>query len=182
MLKIRDDIDLKELEKFGFKKQPKPFSGYYLCIARGVQVIFVLSDGGNREISIEKWKDDDPRIHKNPNCKYRANYIAEEILFDLIQVGLVKKARRKITLKEFWESKQRMCIHCDTEEKANTLLKAFDRMGKFWSSNDSYLEESNWDDNKEDTVYYNNGTYGDINYAKRGRCIYEFEEVDLSKY
>lgn len=25
MLKIKDNVDLKELEKFGFKKQPKPY-------------------------------------------------------------------------------------------------------------------------------------------------------------
>lgn len=91
MLKIAEGIDLKELEKFGFKKQPRPYSGYYLCVAIGARVIFVNPDGGGRIIHSEKWEDNDPRIHKNPNCKYRANYIVEEILYDLIQAGIVVK-------------------------------------------------------------------------------------------
>lgn len=37
---------------------------------------------------------------------------------------------KKITLKEFWNSKKRMAIHCDSEEKAIDLLNAFDKLGK----------------------------------------------------
>ena len=44
----------------------------------------------------------------------------------------------KITLEEFWNSKEKLAIHCDTEEKAIKLLRAFNKMGKKWKSRDSY--------------------------------------------
>lgn len=40
-----------------------------------------------------------------------------------------------------------------------------------WLSGDSYLTMTNWDKNKEDTVYFSRGTYGDINYARRDNRI-----------
>ena len=45
MLKIKDNVDLKELEKFEFKKQPKPYKGYYICIARGIKILMVCPNG-----------------------------------------------------------------------------------------------------------------------------------------
>ena len=77
-LRIKDNVDLKELEKFGFKKQPikNGYLGYYRCISRGAKIILILSDeAGNRkrEIIIDKWYDNDPRAHKRPKVKYRSN-------------------------------------------------------------------------------------------------------------
>ena len=87
---------------------------------------------------------------------------------------------KKITLKDFFESKEELCIHCDTEEKANMLLEAFDKIGKKWITDTSYLEHNNWKNAKQNTVYYNVGTYDDIENAKKdANTIYEFEEVDL---
>lgn len=37
-----------------------------------------------------------------------------------------------MTLEEFFKSKEGLAIHCDTEDKANRLLKAFDRLGEKW--------------------------------------------------
>ena len=86
MLKIKDSKK-EELKKFGFKECKKPYGMlYYRCIARGIQAIFI-----GAEIYIQDWNDDDPRIHKNANCKYRSNEIAEDILFDLIKADLVEK-------------------------------------------------------------------------------------------
>lgn len=31
---------------------------------------------------------------------------------------------------DFFNSKEKMVIHCDSEEKSNRLLKAFDKLGK----------------------------------------------------
>lgn len=91
------------------------------------------------------------------------------------------QTNKKITLKEFWESKQKLVIHCDTEEKAKKLLSAFDKMGKRWISGYRYTEFNNWQNNEQETVYYNKGTFGNL------RCIdsdvymvYEFENVDLT--
>lgn len=89
---------------------------------------------------------------------------------------------KKITLKEFWESQVLACIHCDTEEKTNTLLKAFDRMGKKWKNGKSYLGSNKWNYYKEDIVYYNDNVCSDLKYAKmHDYTIYEFDEVDLGK-
>lgn len=49
---------------------------------------------------------------------------------------------KKITLSEFFKNDEKLAIHCDTEEKANLLLKAFDKMGKKWFAGNSYLERN----------------------------------------
>lgn len=94
MLKIKDDVDLKELEKFGFKKQPNQYKGYYRCISRGVKIIMVLSDEAGssaREIMVDKWYDNDPRTHKRPKVKYRSNIQVYDVLYDLIKADVVEK-------------------------------------------------------------------------------------------
>lgn len=87
MLKIKESVDKKELEKFGFKKCKKPYEClYYRCFSRNVKVMYIGAG-----IYIEDWDSDDPRIHKNPNCKYRSDLTVCDMLFDLIQAGLVEK-------------------------------------------------------------------------------------------
>lgn len=78
MLKIKDNIDLKELEKFGFKCYEKgeyyfvgfPFGGAKLLVSK------------NRNIDFDyKWEDEDFELL--------------DILFDLIQAGIVEKAEKE---------------------------------------------------------------------------------------
>lgn len=84
----------------------------------------------------------------------------------------------KITLKQFWKSKDKLAIHCDTEEKAKQLLKAFDKMGKKWASGQSYLEVNCWNGYEENTCYSNNNGYAFINWYKENNYkIYDFEDV-----
>ena len=88
--------------------------------------------------------------------------------------------KHKITLKEFWESDKELAIGCNTEEKANRLLEAFDRLGKMWSSGNSYLEYNCYTGYGESTYYTNTGMYCDKNIARDSTChIYELEDVDL---
>lgn len=71
MLKIKDDFDLKELEKFGYKLIPNKWgSNYY-----SNKYIFVFTE--DRKICFSVM---DSLIHK-----------AEDSLFDLIENNLVKK-------------------------------------------------------------------------------------------
>lgn len=78
--------DIKEFEKIGFKKCKKPYDCcYYLCFSRGVQYIFLSSV----MVDIVKWEDNDPRIHKNANCKYRDTRTALEFLCELVKKGYV---------------------------------------------------------------------------------------------
>lgn len=108
----------------------------------------------------------------NKELKERLNHIESEL--KSIKQQLEPK---KITLKEFFESKQELAIHCDTEEEARTLLSAFDKMGKKWNSGNRYTEFNNWNNYGQKIVYYNNGTYGSGN----AFCmVYEFENVDLT--
>lgn len=110
----------------------------------------------------------------NKELKERLNHIEREL--ELIKKQLEPK---KITLKEFFESEQELAIHCDTEEEVKKLLFAFDKMGKKWNSGNRYTELNNWSGFKHDTVYYNNGTYGNLRYIEE-RMVYEFKNIDLT--
>lgn len=108
-----------------------------------------------------------------------------------------EKKEYKITLDEFWNKGREgtlyelwkgergvyLGIHCDTEEKAKTLLTAFDKMGQTWRTGVGYTERAYWKIYTTDTVYYNDCSYGNLDWAKEENCpVYEFEEVDLEKY
>lgn len=88
--------------------------------------------------------------------------------------------KHKITLREFWKSDKNLAIHCDTEEKANMLLVAFDKLGKKWASGKYYTEESYYSDYKYATCYNNRNEYRNYGwYGEHNHTIYEFDEVDL---
>ena len=70
------------------------------------------------------------------NNYYKNMVVLEE--YTLKDLGLFK-TNYKICLGEFWHSKNRLAIHCDTEEKAYKLLKAFNKMGKKWYDGELYL-------------------------------------------
>lgn len=83
---IKPIVDIKEFEKAGFKKCRKPYdSCYYLCVSRGIQMIFLSPV----MIDIIKWKNDDPRIHKKANCRYRDRRTALEIVVEMAQKGMI---------------------------------------------------------------------------------------------
>lgn len=90
----------------------------------------------------------------------------------------------KITLSEFWanEGKEIMAIHCKTEDEAKELLKAFDRMGKRWSSGKSYASLTHWGEYGEKTIYDNTNGFanmGGLFHREDVKNTYEFAEVDL---
>ena len=93
---------------------------------------------------------------------------------------------KKITLTEFWNSIFAMAIHCDTEEKANELLQAFDKLGKKWSNSISYLLNNLYSIRRQSTCYaINDGYCGYVWYEEdddtiyKFYTVYEFEDVDL---
>lgn len=63
----------------------------------------------------------------------------------------------KITLEEFWNSGEKLAIHCDTNEKAINLLKEFDKLGKRWCAGNSYINANYWTHYKEEACYLNDG-------------------------
>ena len=87
---------------------------------------------------------------------------------------------KKITLTEFWKkSYKNLAIHCDTEEKSKTLLKAFDKLGKKWAGGNSYLDSA-CIITRSNVCYSNHNQFCGYRYYKNnGYTIYEFEDVDL---
>lgn len=83
---IKPIVDIKEFEKVGFKKCKKPYNEcYYLCVAKGVKMIFLSTV----MVNIIDWEDDDPRIHKKANCKYKDNRTALEIVVEMALKGMI---------------------------------------------------------------------------------------------
>ena len=40
--------------------------------------------------AVNDWNKDDPRIHKNANCRYRDNRTALDIIYELIKADMLK--------------------------------------------------------------------------------------------
>lgn len=142
------------------KKNPES-SDDYLCIS-------IDSDGAN------------------VLCLYAActfEGLEENEKYTLDELGIdinAEQQKHKITLSEFWSKKKLMAIHCNTEEKANKLLKAFDKLGKKWCGGGSYISYNNYKNYKDRTCYSNNGGYSSYEWhEKNDYIIYEFDEVDL---
>jgi hypothetical protein len=78
MLKIKDNVDLKELEKFEFENV---YEGYIYTPKVDIDINEIWIDGNTRKIYIVDYASD-------------VEYIVDENLdklFDLIQAGLVEK-------------------------------------------------------------------------------------------
>ena len=87
---LKPNCEAKEFEKYGFKRckgTAKESECYYLCVARGCKMLFV----SNCCFCVNNWKDNDPRIHKNPNCKYRDRRDSLDIIYDLIKADMLVK-------------------------------------------------------------------------------------------
>lgn len=82
MLKIKDNVDLKELEKFGFEPRYDEFTGKIKSYAYVNEKIEV----NNRLIPFHKDYNEYSEINKE---YYNSNIV--DILYDLIQVGLIEK-------------------------------------------------------------------------------------------
>ena len=85
---LRPKVKAKEFEKFGFKKCKGEYgkSGcYYLCVSRGNKMLFVSS----AIFSVNEWRDNDPRIHKDANCRYRDRRTCLDIIYELIKADML---------------------------------------------------------------------------------------------
>ena len=84
MLKIKDDVDLKELEKFGFKPQYNEDTGKICRYIKPCEFCFGIIKKDTRRFKIfrtgAKWIIDPHDL-----------YSSIDTLYDLIQAGLVEK-------------------------------------------------------------------------------------------
>lgn len=86
---LRPKVDIKEFEKYGFKKCKGEYGKngcYYLCVSRGCKFIFL----SKAMLDVQDWKDDDKRIHEKANCRYRDMRTYLDVIYDLINAGLVE--------------------------------------------------------------------------------------------
>ena len=84
-------VKAKEFAKYGFKRCkgiPRDSECYYLCVAKGCKMIFV----SDVCFDINDWEKDDPRIHKDANCRYRDNRTALDILYQLIKDDMLESS------------------------------------------------------------------------------------------
>ena len=84
MLKIKDNVDLKELEKFGFNYHDKENASicYYRLIPMPHRTINIM---------IEIFKDKTIHYQLPIDCKIDDYINLEDYIQDLIQAGLVEK-------------------------------------------------------------------------------------------
>ena len=86
---LRPKVKAKEFEKFGFKHCkgiPKELNCYYLCVSRGCKMIFV----SDICFDVNDWQDNDTRIHKNANCRYRDERTYLDIIYELIKADMLE--------------------------------------------------------------------------------------------
>lgn len=84
-----------------------------------------------------------------------------------------------MTLKEFWDSKEKLVIHCKTLEEAKIFCKASNKLGKTWSNKKSYLDQTDWEVHRADTCYTNEGTYSpEFWYQENGYKVLNFEDIE----
>ncbi|WP_302626786.1 hypothetical protein [uncultured Eubacterium sp.] len=86
---LKPKVDAKEFEKFGFKHCKgisKQIECYYLCVAKGNKMLFV----SNVCFTVNEWEDDDTRIHKRANCRYRDNRTYLDIIYELIKADMLE--------------------------------------------------------------------------------------------
>lgn len=76
MLKIKDNIDLKELEKFGFRYYSEQTSCYYGCCIYSNEKFIIFINNARR-------------ITLSPNST--RTILELDIIYDLIQANLVEK-------------------------------------------------------------------------------------------
>ena len=95
MLKIKDNVDLKELEKFGFKYDSEFDVGMYIKSKHYEKEINDPIYGKSKELFSDRivvFKDDRKIITDNYSLQTKMDY---DTLFDLIQAGLVEKVENR---------------------------------------------------------------------------------------
>lgn len=86
-----------------------------------------------------------------------------------------------MTIKEFWESKEKLAIHCKTLEEAKIFCKESYKLGKKWRSGTSYLGCINWNKYKTETCYDNGGRFCSKSWHQKN-CyeVINFEDIDFN--
>lgn len=88
-----------------------------------------------------------------------------------------------MTLNEFLNSIDDLCISCPTYEEAVALCMAFQKRGRTWRSGSSYVQHTSFECYKENMIYSNKGSYADTSFARNhGYTIYKLNEINEYKF
>ena len=96
MLKIKDNIDLKELEKFGFYQSNKRLNSWnYELNIKEPKEDNCFADEGFASLTVQEYEANGTKTNKElllmTNTNDEVWYELDGIIFDLIQAGLVEK-------------------------------------------------------------------------------------------
>ena len=86
---LKPTVKASEFKKYGFKRCKgtlKESECYYLFVARGCKMLFV----SDSYFGVNDWDKNDPRIHKDANCRYKDNRTALDIIYELIKANMLK--------------------------------------------------------------------------------------------
>lgn len=167
-VKDKDETLLTLKEKEYLEAVIRPFKDEISCITKSYDLnrpfesIIIQMESGQL-VQLPEFK---------PNKYYRGLKLYDT--YTLEQLGLFEERKCKITLTEFWNSKDKIAIHCDTEEKANKFIAESNKIVK-WRCYIYFYEDYN-----EKTCFNNNFGFCYLKfYKENGYTIYEFEDVDL---
>lgn len=145
-------VKASEFKKFGFKRCkgiPKESECYYLCIARGCKMLFV----SDSYFGVNDWDKNDPRIHKDENCRYRDMRTALDIVYELIKADMLKSE---------WDIEEQPTAF----DVKNVIEQLEEESEQSFVDFKSYAEEHGIDNDYEDWFY--RGLIRAIEIVKRG--------------
>ena len=145
-------VKASEFKKFGFKRCkgiPKESECYYLCIARGCKMLFV----SDSYFGVNDWDKNDPRIHKDANCRYRDMRTALDIVYELIKADMLKSE---------WDIEEQPTAF----DVKNVIEQLEEESEQSFVDFKSYAEEHGIDNDYEDWFY--RGLIRAIEIVKRG--------------
>lgn len=73
---------------------------------------------------------------------------------------------REFNWKNFKNTKNKIAVHCKTEEEAKDFCKQMYKHGMVWSNGKSYINETYYHEYKEQICYYSSGEYSRLDFAK----------------
>ena len=145
-------VKASEFKKFGFKRCkgiPKESECYYLCVARGCKMLFV----SDSYFGVNDWDKNDPRIHKDENCRYRDMRTALDIVYELIKADMLKSE---------WDIEEQPTAF----DVKNIIEQLEEESEQSFVDFKSYAEEHGIDNDYEDWFY--RGLIRAIEIVKRG--------------
>ena len=81
---------------------------------------------------------------------------------------------KKFNWDEFKNTKNKIAVHCKTEEEAKDFCRQMHGQGMKWRNGESYLKNTNYDMHNEETCYYGDGEYSSLDFAEK--CNYKILE------